>query len=107
VIGADLIHQKKIRKEFNMTFKDYKLPGTCNVCGKETDVVVCASTMGAISFAYCEDCLNKRLEPYWAMVSYISCAGKFPNDINEGYQELCRNILTSHAKNSPSLLGGR
>lgn len=76
-----------------MTFKDYKLPGTCDVCGKETDVVVCASTMGAISFAYCEDCFNKQLEPYWAMVSYISCAGKFPDDINEGYQKHCRNIL--------------
>jgi transcription elongation factor Elf1 len=98
VIGAALIHQKKIRKEFNMTFKDYKLPGTCDVCGKETDVVVCASTMGAISFAYCEDCFNKQLEPYWAMVSYISCAGKFPNDINEDYQELCRNILKGLGK---------
>ena len=76
-----------------MAFEDYKNNGTCDVCGKETDVVVCASTMGTISFAYCKDCFDKRLEPYWAMVAYISCAGRFPDDIHESYQELCRNIL--------------
>lgn len=76
-----------------MGFDDFKFYGKCDVCGKKTDVVVCASTMGAISFAYCKNCLQKGLEPYWAMVSYISCAGKFPDDINESYQELCRNIL--------------
>jgi len=76
-----------------MSFEDYKLPGTCDVCGKETDIVVCASTMGAISFGYCKECLQKGLEPYWAMVSYISCAGRFPNDINERYQLRCRDVL--------------
>ena len=25
-------------------FKKYSFPGTCSVCGKETDVVVCASS---------------------------------------------------------------
>lgn len=76
-----------------MSFEDYKHHGKCDVCGEETDVVVCASTMGAISFAYCKECLFKRLEPYWAMVAYISCAGNFPDDINADYQELCRHIL--------------
>ena len=27
------------------------------------------------------------------MVNYISCAGLFPEDINEEYQALCRHIL--------------
>ena len=69
------------------------LTGICDVCGKKAEVVVCASTMGPISFAYCADCLNKQLEPYWAMVSYIAGAGNFPEDISEDYQKLCRHIL--------------
>lgn len=76
-----------------MNFDNYKSLGICDVCGEKTDVVVCASTMGPISFAYCKSCFEKRLEPYWAMVSYISCAGKFPDDINELYQNHCRDIL--------------
>lgn len=74
-------------------FKKYARIGTCDVCGKQTDVIVCCSAFGAISYAYCEDCFNNRLEPYYAMVNYISCAGLFPEDINEEYQALCRHIL--------------
>ena len=66
---------------------------TCDVCGKEGEIIVCASSMGAISFGYCIDCFNKGLEPYWAMVAYISGAGKFPEDINQAYQNLVREIL--------------
>ena len=76
-----------------MRFDELKSYGKCDVCGKETDIVVCASTMGAVSFAYCENCLQKELEPYRVMVSYIACAGRFPDDINENYQKLCRHIL--------------
>ena len=74
-------------------FQELSRDGKCAVCGKEADVVVCASSMGATSYAYCEDCLNKGLEPYQAMVDYIACAGRFPDDINLAYQEHCRNIL--------------
>lgn len=74
-------------------FEDYSHPGTCAVCGKNTDVVVCCSAFGATSYAYCEDCLSNYLEPYDAMVAYIGCAGYFPDDINEQYQKLCRHIL--------------
>ena len=76
-----------------MAFEDYCADGTCDVCGKRDKVVVCASTMGACSFAYCEKCFDKQLEPYGAMVAYISCAGHFPEDVNEGYRELVRHIL--------------
>ena len=74
-------------------FEKYAFPGTCSVCGKSTNVVVCASVFGATSYAYCEHCLSNYLEPYDAMVDYISCAGLFPDDINEQYQKLCRHIL--------------
>jgi hypothetical protein len=54
--------------------------------------------MGAVSFGYCRECFDKQLEPYWAMVSYIACAGKFPEDVNEGYRELVRHILKGLGK---------
>lgn len=74
-------------------FEKYARPGTCDVCGKKTDVVVCCSAFGAISYTYCKDCFDNGLEPYDAMVSYIGCAGFFPDDINMTYQKLCRDIL--------------
>ena len=74
-------------------FEEYSFPGICSVCGKTTDVVVCASAFGAITYAYCKHCLDNDLEPYDAMVNYISCAGLFPDDINEAYRQLCRHIL--------------
>ena len=42
--------------------------GKCDVCGKETNTNVFASTCGAISFAYCEECLSAGREPYDALV---------------------------------------
>ena len=76
-----------------MEFKDISMPGGCAVCGKKAEVVVCCSAFGAVSYAYCENCLTNGLEPYWAMVNSIACAGRFPEDISEEYQKLCRDIL--------------
>jgi hypothetical protein len=42
----------------------------------------------------CEECLEKGLEPYNAMVTYISCAGRFPDDVNEDYQKYVRYVLS-------------
>ncbi len=67
--------------------------GKCAVCGKETEVTVCCSAFGAVSYAYCDHCLVNHLEPYSAMVADISCSGRFPDDINQQYQDLCRHIL--------------
>lgn len=74
-------------------FEDLSFDGKCDVCGKESKVVVCASSMGAISYSYCKECLNKGLEPYKGMVAYISCAGKFPDDINSTYANKIRMNL--------------
>ena len=76
-----------------MAFKDYSDSGKCDVCGAETDIVVCASTMGPISYAYCQRCFDKKLEPYDGMVAYISCAGRFPDEINPVFQKHVRRIL--------------
>jgi len=67
--------------------------GKCDVCGKEGKVVFHASRMGPVSFEYCKSCNEKRLEPYFAMVAYISCAGKFPDEIDDDYVIIVRNIL--------------
>ena len=43
-------------------FEEMSFDGKCDVCGKETKVVACASlSMGAISYKYCEECLQKEL----------------------------------------------
>jgi hypothetical protein len=76
-----------------MRFEEYARPGVCAVCGKEADVIVCTSPFGATSYAYCKNCFDNYLEPYYAMVDYISCAGVFPDDINEEYRQLCRHNL--------------
>ncbi len=81
-----------------MAFKDYASQGKCQVCGKETDVVVACSTMGALSLAYCEDCARHGYEPYGEMVGYIACAGSWPDDINPTYQEIVRTNLQFHNK---------
>lgn len=68
----------------------------CDVCGKDRETFVAASAYGPISFAYCKECLENRREPYGAMVAYISCAGRFPGDINEMYQEDVYRQLKLH-----------
>ena len=81
-----------------MAFQDVSLPGRCDVCGADANVVVASSMLGAISFAYCENCWNAGAEPYGALVEYIACAGHWPNDINEKYQGRVRSILSYFGK---------
>ena len=55
----------------------------CDVCGKETQTIVCCSTCGAISFAYCEECLMAGREPYDALVGM----GLYYADCNTNYRQ--------------------
>lgn len=64
----------------------------CDVCGKPA-VCVAASAYGPISYAFCAECLQKGLEPYDGVVSYIACAGHFPDDIREDYRADVRRML--------------
>ena len=79
-------------------FEEIAHKGRCDVCGKQTDVAVCASSCGPISLAYCRSCLEAGLEPYGIMLAYISGAGHWPDDINPAYQELVRKTWRSTAK---------
>jgi hypothetical protein len=74
------------------------MDGTCNVCGAKGPVAVCSSIFGASSYAYCQDCFDMSKEPYQAIVDYISAAGHWPQDINEGYQYEVRRQLKMHNK---------
>lgn len=75
-------------------FNKFKRHDKCDVCGEIKDVVTAASAFGG-SHSYCKECLEKGAEPYSAMVSYIACAGNFPEDINPQYQAYCRHVLAA------------
>lgn len=68
----------------------------CEVCGKFDQPIVVCGAFGAYSYNICIDCLTEGKEPYKNMVAYISCAGRFPEDINETYQKLVREQLKLH-----------
>lgn len=67
------------------------MTGKCSVCGRIGRVYVCSSLCGAMSNAYCEDCLDSGAEPWGDLVAYIALAGRYPDDINEWYREVVRN----------------
>lgn len=66
-------------------FAKYARKGTCEVCGKETDVVVVASSLGPVSNAICRDCFDKELEPVGNIAGYLTSCG-----INS-YERLCES----------------
>lgn len=75
----------------------------CRVCGKPEnrpteEHVVVGSVFGAFSYTLCKDCLKQGKEDYHNMVSYIACAGRWPDDINEAYQQEVRRQLKLHNK---------
>lgn len=74
------------------------LKRTCSCCGEEKEVSVTASSLGAFSFAYCADCLTAGVEPYGALVSYIACAGNYPEDINPRWLDFIKHNLEFYDK---------
>ena len=65
----------------------------CSVCGRVAPTQAVCSAYGAITYSYCSDCLRNNLEPYGVVVSYIACAGRFPQNINEAYIADVRRML--------------
>lgn len=75
----------------------------CGGCGRAEnrpaeEFIVVGSVFGAFSYALCDDCLKLGKENYKNMVDYISCAGHFPQDINEVYQAEVHRQLKLHNK---------
>ena len=70
----------------------------CGGCKKAEGSITVCSIFGAISYVLCEDCIRVGKENYSNMVSYISNAGHWPQDINEVYQAEVRRQLKLHNK---------
>ena len=70
----------------------------CGGCKKAEGSITVCSIFGAISYVLCEDCIRLGKENYSNMVSYISNAGHWPQDINEVYQAEVRRQLKLHNK---------
>lgn len=68
----------------------------CAGCKKAEGITVVCSMFGATSFALCDKCLREGKEDYRNMVNYISCAGHWPEDINDIYQAEVRRQLKLH-----------
>jgi hypothetical protein len=68
----------------------------CAGCKKAEGITVVCSMFGATSFALCDKCLREGREDYRNMVNYISCAGYWPDDINNIYQAEVRRQLKLH-----------
>lgn len=67
------------------------MQGKCAVCDKEGEVFVASSACGAMSLAYCAECLASGAEPWSDLVFYVSLAGHYPDQINEMYREIVRD----------------
>lgn len=69
----------------------------CDCCGKivEHTSVLC-SNLVAMSFAYCDDCIKKDLEPYDVLVSYF--AGIEWDDIFPHWQNIIRESCKLNCK---------
>jgi hypothetical protein len=71
----------------------------CEACGaKNVKGAVACSLFGSYSGSWCEKCLREGRDSYSQMVSYISCAGPWPDGINESFQEEVRRQLKLHNK---------
>jgi hypothetical protein len=71
----------------------------CEACGAENvKGLVACSLFGAYSGAWCENCIREGRDSYNLMVDYIANAGRWPDDINEIYQEEVRRQLKLHDK---------
>lgn len=77
-----------------MSFDEVARIGRCEVCeAQDVPVVVVASALGPCSFSYCKHCYQEGLEPYYACVAAVWSAGKWPDDIGSGYQDMIRRVL--------------
>lgn len=74
--------------EKKLTFEKLCAPGTCEVCGKNTKIVVVASSIGPVSNGVCKDCLNKGLEPMGNIAAYLAIGGI------TSYEELSKDSKT-------------
>lgn len=76
--------------------------GNCDVCGKEGEVYVGSSACGAISFAYCIDCINGEIEPYFAIVASL-IGIRDMDGVAKWYRPIIRASLAFYNKTTKEL----
>lgn len=82
-----------------MTTHNYFVIDKCSGCGKSyVEGSVACSAFGAISLPFCKDCLKSGRDNYHQMVIFIANAGRFPEDINDIYQQEVHMQLKLHQK---------
>ena len=95
IIGTNLSDRNEKIKEI----LESNTTKQCDCCKKWiSDTHAVASAFGAFTIGICDECLNSGRDSYGLMVSYIGCAGRFPDDINEAYREEVRIQLKLHGK---------
>lgn len=71
----------------------------CDCCKRwVSNTHAVSSVFGAFTLSVCDECALSGRDSYGLMVSYIGCAGRFPDDINEAYREEVRCQLKLHGK---------
>lgn len=67
------------------------MTGKCAVCGKKTEVYVASSSIGAVTYAYCADCLRANVEPWEDLVYNCAVCGPYPESVNEWFRGIVRD----------------
>lgn len=76
----------------------------CDVCSKNGETFVGSSTLGAVSFAYCEECLRSGAEPYGLLAYTLSMFGSdWENGMREEYHIIIKATLEATEKNYDEL----
>ena len=97
IIGTNFSDRNEKIKE--ILESDNPINKQCDCCKRwVSDTHAVASAFGAFTIGICDECLNSGRDSYGLMVSYIGCAGRFPDDINEAYREEVRYQLKLHGK---------
>lgn len=97
IIGTNLSDRNEKIKE--ILESDTLITKQCDCCKKwVSNTHAVSSVFGAFTLSVCDECALSGRDSYSLMVSYISCAGRFPDDINEAYREEVRCQLKLHGK---------
>jgi len=76
-------------------------PLICNACRKKPAIGVCCSCMGAISHAYCEDCLSNGIEVWTTLVGGLM--GLTPDTVGDGVKPIIQATCKFNNKSEKDL----
>jgi len=74
----------------------------CNVCGQREAFLTACSATGAVSFAYCGECLLSGREPYGAVVASLIGMHSM-GEVAEAYRPIVEATLKGEGKTTEEL----